>query len=213
MRNCLRTICTIWPAARATALIASDENSQGSAPPIRKPMKTMGRHEMRMPLVSATGLHLHARHVGDERAEERHGCDHGRADGDTLGDGLGGVADCVQVGHDLARLGFEAGHLADAVGVVGDGAERVHGHVVAGQRQHADAGQGDAVQDEGGLLDRVSAPRREDEDRRQGSSAQSRQPPRRLASYPTPKPARMVVAGPPAVDAFDLLYRRACRCR
>ena len=112
-------------------------------------------------------LGLHARHIGDERAEQGHGCDHGRTDSDTLGDRLGGIAYRVQVSHNLARLGFEAGHFTDAVGIVGDRAERVHGHVVAGQRQHADAGQRHAVQHECSLLDGIVADAGEDEHRRQ----------------------------------------------
>ena len=41
----------------------------------------------------------------------------------------------------------QPGHLADAVGVVGDGAEGVHGHVVARQGEHPDTGHGHAVED------------------------------------------------------------------
>ncbi len=58
-------------------------------------------------------------------------------------------------------LRFEAGHLADAVGVVGDRAEGVHRHVVAGQRQHADTGHRHAVEHEGrsaSIGDRVPTP-------------------------------------------------------
>ena len=44
-------------------------------------------------------------------------------------------------------FGIQAGHFADAVGVVGDGAEGVHGHVVAGQREHPDTRHGHAVED------------------------------------------------------------------
>ena len=47
-------------------------------------------------------------------------------------------------------------HLADAVGVVGDGAEHVHGDGVAGEGEHADAAHGHAVGDE----DRVACRRR-----------------------------------------------------
>ncbi len=82
--------------------------------------------------------------------EQRDGRDNGRADGDSLGDGLGRVADSVQVGKNLSgRLVLllshclaVVAHFADAVCVVGDGPEHVHRDGVPGQRQHADAAHG-----------------------------------------------------------------------
>ena len=56
-----------------------------------------------------------------------------------------------------------AGHLADAVRVVRDGAEGVHGHVVARQGEHPDAGHGHAVQDVGDVLAPVDETSGEDE--------------------------------------------------
>ena len=40
--NWLRTSCTTTPAVRDTAAIASEENMNGTAPPISRPMKTLG---------------------------------------------------------------------------------------------------------------------------------------------------------------------------
>ena len=128
---------------------------------------------------------------GDEAGEQRDGGDHGRADGDALGFGLGGVAHRVEVGQDLpcplvllgrhvfrlAGLQFLAvgvavvAHLADAVGVVGHRPEHVHRDRVAGQRQHADAGHGHAVGDEHGRRAPVAKDR---EDDRRGNHQQGR---------------------------------------
>ncbi len=40
--NCLRTSCTTTPAVRPTARMESAEKRNGTAPPIRRPMKTFG---------------------------------------------------------------------------------------------------------------------------------------------------------------------------
>ena len=112
----------------------------------------------------------------DEGGEEGHGRDDGGADRDALGLGLGGVAHRVQVGQDLPGALVAAGlllfhlvlvvaHLADAVGVVGDGAEDVHGDRVAGEGEHADARHGDAVGDEDGRRAGVDEHGQEDGDR------------------------------------------------
>ena len=85
----------------------------------------------------------------DERGEQGHGGDDGRADGEPLGDGLGGVADGVEAHHDALGLASELPrHLGDAGGVVGDGAERVLTDHHAGGSEHAHAGQGDQVERE-----------------------------------------------------------------
>ena len=69
-------------------------------------------------------------------AEQRGRGQHGGRDRDALGDRLGGVADRVELGQDLRALGAHVtGHLRDALGVVGDRTEGVHGH------DHADRGQ------------------------------------------------------------------------
>lgn len=89
----------------------------------------------------------------DEAGEQRHRRDHGGANGDAFGFGLGRVADRVEVCQDLAsRLGSRIGrivaHLSDAVGVVRDRTEHVHGNGISGEGEHADAGHGHAVGDE-----------------------------------------------------------------
>ncbi len=98
-------------------------------------------------------LELDPADVRDVGGEQAHGGDDRGGNGHALGDGFGRVADGVEVGHDLAgldRLGVGLavpGHLGDAVGVVGDGPVGVHGHVVAGVAEHADADHGHAVED------------------------------------------------------------------
>ncbi len=132
---------------------ADGANCQRGEHPRQRPAQQHTDEDERRRHADAIGqrLRVNQRHVGDERTEERHGGDDRRADGDPLGDGLGRVAHRVQVGHDFAGFWLQSGHFADAVGVVRDRPERVHGHVVARQRQHADAGHGDAVEDEGEL--------------------------------------------------------------
>ena len=70
----------------------------------------------------------------------------GRADGITLGDGLGGVAHGIERVGDVAHAVGQFGHLGDAAGVVGDGAVGVQRHHDAGHAQHRGGGHGDAVQ-------------------------------------------------------------------
>ncbi len=148
-----------------------------------------------------------------EGGEQGHRRQHGRGDGDALGDGLGGVAHGVQVGQGLPGLGLQAGHLADAVGVVRNGAEGIHGDVVAGQGQLADAAEGHTVEDAEQRVILVAA-------RPPGcrplqmmaeaamEAAMIRMAPTELSS-PMPRPLRMVVAGPVLVDLRDLCYRAA----
>ncbi len=69
----------------------------------------------------------------------------GRADGVTLGDGLGGVAHGIQRVGDVADLLVQFGHLGNAAGVVGDRAVGVERHDHAGHGQHGGGRNGDAV--------------------------------------------------------------------
>ena len=83
-------------------------------------------------------------------AEQRGRREHGRRDGDALGDGLGRVADRVELGEDLRGLRVDVtGHLGDALGVVRDRAERVHGDDDADGREQATAGERDEEQRQG----------------------------------------------------------------
>jgi hypothetical protein len=63
-------------------------------------------------------------------------------DRDALGDGLGGVPDRVELGEDVhTGAGHVARHLRDALRVVGDRAEGVHGDDDADRGEQAGAGQ------------------------------------------------------------------------
>ena len=84
-------------------------NRNGTAPPINMPMNSVG---LEMVSIEATSvidrlgnllvLAAAARADRDNIAvEQRDGGDHGRADGDALGNGLGRVAHRVEVGQDL----------------------------------------------------------------------------------------------------------------
>ncbi len=80
-------------------------------------------------------------------AEQRRRGEHRRGDRDALGDGLGGVADGVELGEDLGALAVHvAGHLGDALRVVADRAEGVHGDDDADRGEQAAAGQRDEEQ-------------------------------------------------------------------
>ena len=77
--------------------------------------------------------------------EEDHGGQTGGTDGVALGNGLGGVADRIQRIGDGADRVVQFGHLGNAAGVVGDRAVGIHGNDDAGQGQHGDGGNGNAV--------------------------------------------------------------------
>ena len=109
---------------------------------------------------------LHQRHVGEERAEQGHRRDDRGADRHALGDGLGRVAHRVEVRHDLAGLLIQPRHFPDAIRVVRDGAEGVHGHVVARQGEHPDTRHGHAVEHVRDILAPVDEDCREDRERR-----------------------------------------------
>ena len=88
------------------------------------------------------GLDERLEHRGGVGAEQRGRGEHGGRDRDALGDRLGGVADGVELGEDLRALrAHVAGHLRDALGVVGDRAEGVHRDDDADGGQQAATGQ------------------------------------------------------------------------
>ncbi len=68
------------------------------------------------------------------------------ADGVTLGDGLGGIAHCIQRVGDATDFRRQLRHFRDAAGVVGDGAIGIQRHDHAGHGQHGRGGNGDAIQ-------------------------------------------------------------------
>ena len=80
-----------------------------------------------------------------EALEQRQRGEGGRTDGEALGDGGGRVAERVECVGDLADRRVEFGHLGDAAGVVGDRAVGVDRDDHAERGQHADGGDGDAV--------------------------------------------------------------------
>ena len=82
----------------------------------------------------------------DEGAVEGQGHEGGGADGEALADGGCGVAGGVQGVCAAAHLGAEERHLRDAAGVVRDGAEAVDGQAAGKRGEHAQGGQGDAVE-------------------------------------------------------------------
>ena len=125
-----------------------------------------------------------------ERAEQRGRRQHGRRDRDALGDRLGGVADRVEGGEHLGALRADlAGHLGDALRVVGDRAEGVHRDDDADRGEQAGARERDREQRQ--------------HDRRRGRAGRRRRRPHRSAPRsrpPTPgrceMPPRMTVAAP-----------------
>ena len=84
-------------------------------------------------------------HRGGEGREQRQRGQRGGTDGETLANRGGGVAQRVEAVGDLANLWSQAGHLADAAGVIGHGAVGVDGHRHAHGGQHAHRRDGDAV--------------------------------------------------------------------
>ena len=106
-----------------------------------------------IPVITGSAeLRLDPAYICDERSEQADRGNHSGGDGNALGNGFGGVAHGIQVGHDLA--GFKSifilhivpGHLADAIGVIRDRPVEVHGHIVAGVAEHADADHGHRIQ-------------------------------------------------------------------
>ncbi len=81
--------------------------------------------------------------VGGEQSQSRQSR---RADGKTLADGGGGVADGIQTVSNLTNIGAQSAHLGDAACVVGNGAVGVNGHGDADSSQHANSGDTDTVQ-------------------------------------------------------------------
>ena len=86
--------------------------------------------------------------------EEQEGGERGRADGVALGQRLGGVAGGVQLVCLFTNGIRLVGHFDDAAGVVGDGAEGVHGQDVGRRREHSHRGNGGAVDALGVVGDR-----------------------------------------------------------
>ena len=83
----------------------------------------------------------------EEGPEQRRRRQYGRGDRDALGDGLGRVADRVELGEDRRTVLVDvARHLRDALRVVADRTEGVHGDDDADCRQQATAGQRDREQ-------------------------------------------------------------------
>ncbi len=72
--------------------------------------------------------------VGGDQGQRGEG---GRADGEALAGGRGGVAQRIQGVGALAHLGAQAAHLGIAAGVVGDGAVGVAGQGDAEGGEHA----------------------------------------------------------------------------
>ncbi len=113
-RNWRRTSKTIAPAARVTALIARPENRKTTAAPMQQADEDARRDDLGVepgqqrsdrsvrtlpaPVSSAS---LTASVI---RPEQRRRGQHRRGDRDALGDGLGGVADRVELGEDLRAL-------------------------------------------------------------------------------------------------------------
>ncbi len=93
--------------------------------------------------------HANIRDVGSEQADRSN---HSRGNRNTLGDGLGGISDCIQVGHNLAGfLGLlifhiMPGHLANSIGIVRDRTIGVHGNIVASMAEHTDTDHGDGIE-------------------------------------------------------------------
>ena len=83
--------------------------------------------------------------------EEQEGGQTGGDHGIALGQGFGGIADGIQAVGYLADFRSGAGHLVDAVGVIGDGTEGIHGQDVRAGHQHAHGSHGGA--ESAGALD------------------------------------------------------------
>ncbi len=83
--------------------------------------------------------------VGGQQGQGGQG---GRADGEALAGGGGGVAQRVEGVGALAHFRVQAGHLGVAAGVVGDGAVGVGGQGDAQGGEHAHRGEADAVEAE-----------------------------------------------------------------
>lgn len=134
-------------------MIASPEKRKTTAAPHDQTHQVVGLRDVHHEVHRAAVADLLADVLGggDDRVtvgpEERRGRKYGRGDGDSLGDGLGRIAHGVQVGEDLrARARHVTGHLGDALRVVGDGSEGVHGDDDADRGEQARAREGDREQ-------------------------------------------------------------------
>ena len=123
-------------------------------------------------------------------AEQRRRRQHRRGDRDALGDRLGGVADRVELGEDLGALLVDvAGHLRDALRVVGDRAEGVHRDDDADGGEQAAAGQRHREQRDG---DSAAPPSR----KAPNTAAPMTSAVYTADSKPTERPDRITVAAP-----------------
>jgi hypothetical protein len=138
-RNCARTSSMMYCAVRPTALMASEEKRKISIAPSSAPTKTGTLARLMLVEAPAGGKHLPGigealRHDAVHRLQicgkEQEGGQRGGADGVALGQGLGGVAGGVQLVGLFADRVRLVRHFDDAAGVVGDGAEGVHGQDV-----------------------------------------------------------------------------------
>ena len=80
--------------------------------------------------------------VGTEEGEGHKG---GRADGETLTDGGGGVTGGVKGISAAANLGAELGHLGDATSVVRDGTVSIDGQAHGERTEHTEGSEGNTV--------------------------------------------------------------------
>ena len=139
--------------------------------------------------------------------EEQEGGQAGGDHGITLGQGLGGVADGIQPVGDLADFRAGAGHLVDAVGVIGDRAEGIHGKDVRAGHQHAHGGDGRA---EG-----AGARRRRsccaEPDRPAAGQTPMTMAVAKVVSKPTATPMTILVAGPVLEASAMILDRLVAR--
>ena len=136
--NWRRTSSIIANAASPTAFIAIDENKNGTMAPMRIPASTIGCASD-----NASGDELRGQL---ERGHQRHGCESGRADGEAFADRGRGVPHRVELIGTLADFFGQLRHLGDAAGVIGDRSIRVDGKLNADGGEHAETGEGNAVE-------------------------------------------------------------------
>ena len=87
----------------------------------------------------------------DVGSEQRKGRQGGAANGKTLADGGGRVADGIEFVGDFADFVIQFRHFADAAGIVGDGAVGVDRYGDRHEGEHADGAHGDAVESGQGM--------------------------------------------------------------
>ena len=186
-RNCLRTSSTTCAAARPTARIVSELNRNAIVPPASSPTSTSG-WSMRMP--------SNVKPASFKATSNEPNNDVAAITADAIAMPL--VIALVELPTASSRRGSRpaalelAGHLGDALGVVGDRAVGVHRDDDTDRREHAHARQRDDVE---ALREQV---------RRSGSASRKATmivPATTSAAHtddsrPTEKPVRIVVAVP-----------------